>query len=601
MDKIRAFQIAEMTLSGFKSYSRETTFEFGSTTVITGGNGRGKSSLADAIAFAVTGLPFFGERKLDRLHNDDNPQLYIRMRFIDENGAMHELIRTRQKGRMAITYDGYEVRQLDLTEMFGERDVFLSILNPLYFIEELGDDGRQLLERYLPLIPPETVLARLPAEAREALSGLELSAPEARLRELRGNIRDIESTITYLQGQMDLAAEQSARRGDAVAELTQKLNTLRDEKKALEEKRFSGMDIPAMQEELAALSAEYSELSSAAGSSPDDRLVSLSRQLGARKASAYAPKYTDPIAETSAKIWELAQRYRRETELMAAIVPGFECPTCRRGIEESDIPAVQASFKSSIAGIIAEGREKRAQMEELQELERKGSETFDRFKADDIAKLESELESLGKPVASEKGRALHERIQQLSTDLEFGALSRGEYERLKSCAESLALIEKELAAQNGLELPSRDKFEGQISELEKKIAAHRECIKHLTCFVGKRAELTFSQLHINRVAISLYDVIKSTGEVKDVFRFTYGGRLYDRLSLSEKIRAGMEVSELFKRLTDRRYPTFADNMESVDDLNNIRPTGQLIMAKCVAGAELSVRAAGAPISEQKAA
>ena len=240
-------------------------------------------------------------------------------------------------------------------------------------------------------------------------------------------------------------------------------------------------------------------------------------------------------------------------------------------------------------------------MEELQELERKGSETFDRFKADDIAKLESELESLGKPVASEKGRALHERIQQLSTDLEFGALSRGEYERLKSCAESLALIEKELAAQNGLELPSRDKFEGQISELEKKIAAHRECIKHLTCFVGKRAELTFSQLHINRVAISLYDVIKSTGEVKDVFRFTYGGRLYDRLSLSEKIRAGMEVSELFKRLTDRRYPTFADNMESVDDLNNIRPTGQLIMAKCVAGAELSVRAAGAPVSEQKAA
>ena len=601
MDKIRAFQIAEMTLSGFKSYSRETTFEFGSTTVITGGNGRGKSSLADAIAFAVTGLPFFGERKLDRLHSDDNPQLYIRMRFIDENGAMHELIRTRQKGRMAITYDGYEVRQLDLTEMFGERDVFLSILNPLYFIEELGDDGRQLLERYLPLIPPETVLARLPAEAREALSGLELSAPEARLRELRGNIRDMESTITYLQGQMDLAAEQSARRGDAVAELTQKLNALRDEKKALEEKRFSGMDIPAMQEELAALSAEYSELSSAAGSSPDDRLVSLSRQLGARKASAYAPKYTDPIAETSAKIWELAQRYRRETELMAAIAPGFECPTCRRGIEESDIPAVQASFKSSIAGIIAEGREKRAQMEGLQELERKGRETFERFKADDIAKLESELESLGKPVASENGRALHERIQQLSIDMEFGALSRGEYERLKSCAESLALIEKELAAQNGLELPSRDKFEGQISELEKKIAAHRECIKHLTCFVGKRAELTFSQLHINRVAISLYDVIKSTGEVKDVFRFTYGGRLYDRLSLSEKIRAGMEVSELFKRLTDRRYPTFADNMESVDDLNNIRPTGQLIMAKCVAGAELSVRAAGAPVSEQKAA
>ena len=74
-----------------------------------------------------------------------------------------------------------------------------------------------------------------------------------------------------------------------------------------------------------------------------------------------------------------------------------------------------------------------------------------------------------------------------------------------------------------------------------------------------------------------------------MFKFTYGGRRYDRLSLSEKIRAGMEVSELMKRLTGRNYPVFVDNMESVDDLNNVRPTGQVIMAKCVSGAPLAVR------------
>lgn len=87
----------------------------------------------------------------------------------------------------------------------------------------------------------------------------------------------------------------------------------------------------------------------------------------------------------------------------------------------------------------------------------------------------------------------------------------------------------------------------------------------------------------------LYDVVKSTGEVKDTFKFTYSGRRYDRLSLSEKIRAGMEVSELIKRLTGRNYPVFVDNMESVDDLANVRPTGQIIMAKCVSNAPLQVR------------
>ena len=121
-------------------------------------------------------------------------------------------------------------------------------------------------------------------------------------------------------------------------------------------------------------------------------------------------------------------------------------------------------------------------------------------------------------------------------------------------------------------------------------------------YICKRAELTFSQLKMNKVEISLYDVVKSTGEAKDTFKFTYGGRRYDRLSLSEKIRAGMEVSELMKRLTGRNYPVFVDNMESVDDLANVRPTGQIIMAKCIANTALQVRPVNPIIHmEQKAA
>lgn len=70
MKKIEQFQITSMSISGFKSYEKPTELTFGNPTVITGGNGRGKTSIADAIAFAVTGLPLFGERGLDRLHNE---------------------------------------------------------------------------------------------------------------------------------------------------------------------------------------------------------------------------------------------------------------------------------------------------------------------------------------------------------------------------------------------------------------------------------------------------------------------------------------------------------------------------------------------------
>ena len=64
----------------------------------------------------------------------------------------------------------------------------------------------------------------------------------------------------------------------------------------------------------------------------------------------------------------------------------------------------------------------------------------------------------------------------------------------------------------------------------------------------------------------------------------------------------MEVSELMKRLTGRNYPVFVDNMESVDDLANVHPTGQVIMAKCVSGTALQVRPLNPIICvEQKAA
>ena len=120
MKKIEQFQITSLMLSGFKSYEESTELVFGNPTVITGGNGRGKSSIADAIAFAVTGCPFFGERGIDRLHNENNPDVAIRMCFVDETGTLHELNRTRRKNRMTITYDGYEIRQLDLADLFGD-------------------------------------------------------------------------------------------------------------------------------------------------------------------------------------------------------------------------------------------------------------------------------------------------------------------------------------------------------------------------------------------------------------------------------------------------------------------------------------------------
>lgn len=601
MKKIEQFQITSMTISGFKSFEEPTELIFGNPTVITGGNGRGKTSIADAIAFAVTGQPFFGERGIDKLHNEVQPDVSISLRFVDETGAGHELTRIRRKNRMTITYDGYEIRQLDLTDMFGERDVFLSIFNPLYFIEELGDDGKNLLEMYLPMIPHETVLEQLSEPVRENLKSQEILSPDTYLKNKRAEIRELEERVIYLNGQKDLAESQGREREQTIQELSQRLKNLRTELTALEEKQFDGMDVPAMQNRLVELSAQYGEMNQddqADAAEQSRALQSLREKIARRQAEQYQSKYTQALAEAEAKVKTLGVQYNREARAFEALVPGTTCPTCHRSITAESLPEVQAELKKAAAVILAAGREQQTQLKELQALDQKSAETFEQFKADDLRKWEAEKEELlqkGHEMENstrEQAAQIRLEIQTLTSELAYGRLTEQEYDRLKECREEIRQAETELAALQSMAEKETPDFDRQIDQAKDESTELKKLIADVVLYVSKRAELTFSQLKMNRVEISLYDVVKSTGECKPSFKFTYSGRRYDRLSLSEKVRAGMEVSELVKRLTGRNYPVFVDNMESIDDLANVRPTGQVIMAKCVNGTALLVRPVG---------
>lgn len=598
MKKIEQFQIIGMTISGFKSYEGPTELTFGNPTVITGGNGRGKTSIADAIAFAVTGLPFFGERGIDRLHNESNPDVSIQMRFVDERGAAHELTRTRRKNRMTITYDGYEIRQLDLTDLFGERDVFLSILNPLYFIEELGEDGKNLLERYLPLIPQEMILAQLAEPVRASLKDEFLLSPDAYLKRRREEIRGLEERITYLGGQRDLAAAQEEQQQKTRLELADQLDGLKAEIAALEEKQFAGLDVERMQERLVELSRRYDETAQDVhgdASEQQKALQELRERIIRRQTEQYQSKFTQPMAEAYARVNDLGARYQREMASYKAFHAGMECPTCHRSVTEQTLPEVQTAIKKTLSELYAAGTEQRNQLNELQELDRKAMETFEQFKGEDLRRWEAEISVLEQSCAerSRSGAAesslIRNEIQSLTTELEYGKLTQAEYDRLSACREECREVEAKLSALESMTAEEPSDLGGEIRQAQDRIGEIKRIMTNVIAYISKRAELTFSQLRMNKVEISLYDVVKSTGEVKDTFKFTYGGRRYDRLSLSEKIRAGMEVSELMKRLTGRNYPTFVDNMESVDDLANVRPTGQVIMAKCVSNAPLQVR------------
>ena len=177
MDKVAYFKITRLKISRFKLHVDETEYHFGDLTMISGGNHTGKTTIADAIVWAMIGQGFFGGHLLDRFYNDKNREkrIAVELEYVDASGIRHVLSRQRINDKVDAALDGSVIRQKDLNAMFGDADEFLSLVNPLYFIEILAEKGRGLLERNLPSVETGRSLSK--AEQRLAESAGRLLFP----------------------------------------------------------------------------------------------------------------------------------------------------------------------------------------------------------------------------------------------------------------------------------------------------------------------------------------------------------------------------------------------------------------------------------------
>lgn len=147
---------------------------------------------------------------------------------------------------------------------------------------------------------------------------------------------------------------------------------------------------------------------------------------------------------------------------------------------------------------------------------------------------------------------------------------------------------KRAASQWGI---GRYLLQSQLNDVNARISA-------VVDYASVRNELLFKALHTPNVEFQLYDVVKKTGELVPAWKLRYRGTIYQCLSRSEKILAGLEVVELLKRLTGRCYPVFIDDSESVDHIP--RPSGQALISKKVADQPLKVQVKNTSMNLPKA-
>lgn len=616
---VKKLRILSLTVKGFKGFSEETAFTFGDLNTITGHNGQGKSSIADAIAFAITGVSFYGGSRLDHLYHKNTRDISVVIEFSDEDCLVHRLSRSRVNDNMDIFLDERRMTQRDLTIMFGERDLFLSMLNPRYFIDILGAKGRDLLERYLPDIPKETILADLSEHNQALLEGQDFLSAEAFAQKFREEIAQLKRDAIYTQGQYDLQVSQAEENAAQLEQKQAQHDSLTAEAAELEARRTIGFDGTSLREKLPDLYARHEELLREQPAGPeltaevDAQIQAAAQTLEQLRAKTYQSKYTQALADTQARIDTLKKEVSRQKYIVAGLKPGVQCPMCKQTVTEATLPKVKQEFQTSVDSLSRQGKEQIEQFAQLKALDDKAKAVFDQFQQDDIAKAERTLADLkaSRDAAVENAQQknarrqqeidrLHAEIQNTELDLECGLLSPAECERLRQVNSELVKLaaEIEVLSGQGAEPPA-----GQTERLEQIREQQKEkgaVLSALAAYIAKRVEISLSRLQMNRVAISLYEVAKTTGEIRDVFKFTYEDRPYVCLSGSERIRAGLEVAELVKGLVGVDFPVFIDDAERVPVIDNVRPSGQIFIAKVAKGVKLTVQTASAAPPAQAA-
>ena len=507
-----------------------------------------------------------------------------------EDGQTHVIRRGRHEGKTFVSLDGVLMTLERFAERFGSRDLILSLLNPLYFAEVLGGDGRKLTEQYLPAVPHEAVMEKLSEHMRGVLGDDRLEMPEVYLKEKRSELKELEKDRLVLDGQMQQTDSQRAR---LQKELDEKKALLAHTAAALAPlaRKQEACNTSAIQTQIAELNAQYDTVSE---DHAEHERVRLQAELDAAQQRQYESAGAAQLQQMQNQLQLLYSKYDDEVGRLRYLQQQGVCPTCLRRLDGAAFPEVQAAFTQRLQKIQTDGTALRQQSEALAAQETQSRLQFEAQKAAEISRLATALQTLPTGVAAQQRDSIKAKIKELSAALLLGGLTAEEAQQYQALFHEQGKLESEMEQIQKLlsSLPRGQKE--ALDKLDEEIRAINDKITAAKAYQSERAARLFAPVKMRRAGLKLYEPMKESGELRDVFKLTWDGRDYVRLSLSERVRCGLEVVELLSRLSGKSYPLFVDNTESLCDLGAAQHGGQMILARVVPRQTLQVKALDEP-------
>ena len=491
-----------LTLKNFKSHS-DLSVHFGEVTEITGDNAEGKSSIGEALTWLLYSVDMSGSTKFNPkpiTYDAKETEVTLLLQVDDKELLLGKVL------KKTASYYVNEVpakanEYKEVVEKLFDKELFLSLFNPLYFPSLKWEKQREMIMQYVSTPANKEVLKGMSEPQAEALAPL--------LK--KNSLAEVEKIYRDKKNKLDkqyIAAESRTKT------LKEHLNN-------------TAPTVP-----VESLKVELSQ---------------LHKERGAIRRT---------LDEASAKNKEYTELERKADNLLA------------------NIDSLRAMYKET----------KQAESKETcetcgQPLDESKRELINKSKADKLAGIKGKAEA----IAGEHFIIIKQLNQMEKVD------TAAEYAKLDELQDKITPIERELDKYKELESLEADIEAAQSAETQtlKDLNNAIFIIDSVKAFKQKEAELQAEKVQalFTTLTIKLTEIQKN-GEPKNTFEIELNGKPFSKLSLSESIRAGLELRDVLSQQSGVVAPVFLDNAESITKFKE--PVGQLIVSRVVAGRSLKV-------------
>ena len=502
-------------------------------TSITGGNTKGKTNILYAIIWGFLGTNLTGDEK-EWLGNKNSDDCLVELHFTDNFNIPHILVRYKNKydnSKNFIMLDGKTATQKDIQSFYGDKKLFLSILNPNYFISKKPAEQKELLDKYLPEIDISIVYDKLDNTEKALLE----SCPKNILKfisELNENKRITETKIGNLQGKIEYAQNII---NSTVIEAEKTFEKA-------EELKFARMELSSLEAENTFTKTRQENIVN----DLNNQIVDKEKQIQDLTTNMKAGK----------------QKY-----LQLKAEPISYCPTCKQVLNQEGKLITINNMRTELE-IAFETKQKL----DIELMDLKSKHATERCK---LHALESK---------SNLEREKH--IEDLRSQIQELEQEQLEIERFNS-----SILSKKHTidgAENDISL-----FSSQIMECSKLLENIKETkdVAQKLYINYIEEKMKFATKHLKNVSIKYYKVSKDDGVIKEDFIILYNGNELKSISRSETIATSLELCNMLNKVAKTNFPLFIDDSESCADYNFIEDYSngtQILIARVEKGKDLTI-------------